>query len=130
MDLEGFEVFVDPMVLHGVLSGVLLGLSALWLLVLRSALWRAWLRQQHGGALLVAQQRLGLTPSDVRLRPLLELQGPAAEGRVRLRLTARFGQPCAVIRSPLLGRAHCPPGEGDDWLAQWAEQFLGTRPQP
>ena len=43
MDLEGWEIYIDPMVLNGILAGVVLGLAGLWLLALRAALWRSWL---------------------------------------------------------------------------------------
>lgn len=125
MDLEGYEVFIDPMVLNGVLAGVVLGLTALWLLVLRSALWRAWLQEEHGPALDHAAARLGLVPRPRPLRALLALEQDTAEGRVRVALTASFGQPRAVLQTPLRGRVALSPEPGDTWLADQIEAVLG-----
>jgi len=125
VDLEGVEVFVDAMVLNGILAGVLLGLAGLWLLVLRGALWRAWLQQQHGHALADAAQRLGLTRRPAGLGATLCLERKASDGgRIRLVLTARNGVPRAMLQAPLRGRVLLSPG-AESSLADQAEAVLG-----
>ena len=125
MDLEGYEVFIDPPVLNGVLTGVLLALAVLWLLVLRAALWRSWLQREHGAALELAASRLAMEPRRFTVLPVLALERRTPQGKVQLRLTASFGQPRAVLKAPLKGRVTRVPEPGVTWLAEWAASILG-----
>ncbi len=124
-DLDGYEVFIDPMVLHGVLAGVLLGLAGIWLLVLRGALWRAWLREQHGAALTQAAERMGLAPAGSTVRPWIGLVGTAGGDPVRVVLTASWGVPRAVLQGRLTGRVVLTPGDDPAWLADQVRAILG-----
>jgi hypothetical protein len=128
VDLEGYEVFIDPMVLNGILAGVLLGIGSLWLLVLRSAIWRAWLKQEHGAALDLASRRFGLSPAEVSVRAMLVVEGQTPQGPVRLSLSAGRGFPVAHLKSSGLAQ-RTVPGEStdDEWLVDWASGIIGAQ---
>ena len=122
MDLEGWEIYIDPMVLNGVLAGVQLGFAGLWLQALRGALWRSWLDAEQGEAVARAQSVHDLVRRPSGLRGRMALTGTNGSGPFRLWLTASWGQPRAVLKAAGSPRRSVPLGEGADWLTAWLSQ--------
>ncbi len=127
MYLDALVASINAMVLNGILAGILLGLAALWLLVLWSALWRTWLSQQHGEALELAGRQLGLEQQRVTLRPSLVFERQTQEGPIRLYLSGASGHPRAVLQAPKTGRVVRSTASGKDWLANWADGILKSQ---